>query len=198
MRRHLATAVIEILPMARARCAMPPAREIAMSMADLVMAARSEPQVRPHYNPRCVVERDQVADHAPMVHPTDTADHDGARLRTLMDRAGVSQADLAAALGVSPTAVHAKWIGEGKIARERIPAICRILRCSADELLGLVPIRSSTAIAEAAAFYHVMRPDVRALLEKYLAAPPDGQAALQKVGDALAKPSPEMIPKKSG
>lgn len=65
--------------------------------------------------------------------------HDGDRLIALMRRAEVSDGQLSAATNRSVQAIG-KWKATGKIARDRIPAICRRLRCSADELLGLVPI----------------------------------------------------------
>lgn len=106
----------------------------------------------------------------PMVVPQMTYDmkqHDGTRLFALMSRAGISKSDLAAALNVSPTTVGARWIGEGKIARERIKEICRLLRCSADELLGIIPIMSSSQVAESLGTYNVLDSSARALLNGF-------------------------------
>jgi hypothetical protein len=78
--------------------------------------------------------------------------HDGDRLRILMDRSGTSDQDLAEATEASVQAVG-KWKHTGQFARDRIVQICREVRCSADELLGLVPI---DRIAETPAHYHAM------------------------------------------
>lgn len=75
-----------------------------------------------------------ACDHQPMVY-----NHDGQRLEALMNRAKVPNSRLAEASGKSDQAVG-KWIRTGKIARESIPAICRALHCSSDELLGILPI----------------------------------------------------------
>lgn len=83
--------------------------------------------------------------------PTPDA-HDGDRLRVLMDRSAVSVATLARALDVSDQGVQ-KWLRTGQIARTSIPGICRAIRCSADELLGLVPIASAARVAESQAVY---------------------------------------------
>lgn len=66
----------------------------------------------------------------------------GAALNALIARSGKQKLELAAHMGVSEQAVQ-KWIREGKLAREHIRGICLFLDCSADELLGLTPIRSS-------------------------------------------------------
>lgn len=70
--------------------------------------------------------------------------HDGDRLGALLRRANVSHAALAAAADVSVQAVG-KWIRTGKFAREHVPTICRTLHCSADELLGLSPVASTSS-----------------------------------------------------
>lgn len=64
----------------------------------------------------------------------------GAALDALITRAGKQKLELAVHMGVSEQAVQ-KWVKEGKIAREKVRDICLFLGCSADELLGLVPIR---------------------------------------------------------
>lgn len=90
-----------------------------------------------------------------MVDPEET--NDGVRLDALMKRAGVKPRQLAEAAGVSEVAVG-KWISEGTISRTRIPIICRTLKCSADELLGLVPIRSEgSSVREVDGHYAVDR-----------------------------------------
>lgn len=141
-------------------------------------------------NSRFVVSTLTERHHKPMVHTDEQ--HDGDRLRALMARAKVSQATLARALDLSPTAVG-KWFRAGQISRSQIAPICRLLRCSADELLGLVPIAPAAAIAEARATYSVMRPDVKTLIEKYEAASPDGKETLQRVGAAVAQPALEHL-----
>lgn len=64
----------------------------------------------------------------------------GAALNALIARSGKEKKALAAHMGVSEQAVQ-KWIKEGKIARDNVREICLFLGCSADELLGLIPIR---------------------------------------------------------
>lgn len=66
-------------------------------------------------------------------------EHDGTRLERLMKRASVNATTLADAMDVSDTAVG-KWIETGKIARDRIVGICKVLGCSSDELLGIAEI----------------------------------------------------------
>jgi DNA-binding Xre family transcriptional regulator len=67
----------------------------------------------------------------------------GAALNALIARSGKEKKALAAHMGVSEQAVQ-KWIKEGKLAREHVRQICLFLDCSADELLGLAPIRAET------------------------------------------------------
>lgn len=67
----------------------------------------------------------------------------------LMRRAGVSDARLAVATDATVQAVG-QWKRKGNIARQRIPSICRVLRCSSDELLGLAPL---AGVAESPAAY---------------------------------------------
>lgn len=62
-------------------------------------------------------------------------EHIGARLRALMDRAKITNTQLAEACGVTVQAVS-KWISKGQIARERVAAICAALDVTADDLLG--------------------------------------------------------------
>jgi len=70
----------------------------------------------------------------------------GAALNVLIARSGKQKLELAVHMGVSEQAVQ-KWLKDGKIARENIAEICRFLDCSADELLGLVPICDRTTQA---------------------------------------------------
>ena len=66
----------------------------------------------------------------------------GAALNSLIARSGKQKLALATHLGVSEQAVQ-KWVKQGTIAREHIRGICEFLDCSADELLGIVPIGQS-------------------------------------------------------
>lgn len=75
--------------------------------------------------------------------------HDGERLAALMRRAKITDAKLADETGTSVQAVG-KWKRTGQIAREHIAQICRCLNASADELLGLAPIKG---VAEAPSIY---------------------------------------------
>lgn len=93
-------------------------------------------------NLRFLARRRRKDDSKPMV------EHDGDRLRKLMARAGVSQADLTREIDVTAQAVG-KWLRTGQIAREHLPGICRYLRCTSDELLGLAPITEPSAEAAA-------------------------------------------------
>lgn len=98
--------------------------------------------------------------------------HDGDRLSALMRRAGIGDAALAAGTERSVQAVG-KWKATGQIAREVIPGICRTLKCSADELLGLVPIQQ---IGEEPAPYSFrpqreMLRDAMTIVERALAQP---------------------------
>lgn len=93
-----------------------PRSAIAFSSACFGMG-RSEPQVHFKRNPRFLDCSESAADHEPMV---ESNQHDGDRLRQLMARAGVTQAKVAEAMGVSPTAVGSKWLTQGAIARHHI------------------------------------------------------------------------------
>lgn len=149
------------------------------------MSAQSEPQVHLTCNPRFLAACARASQHKPMVKSAPKYMHDGDRLRVLMERAGVTQAELATAMDVSPTAVSSKWLGQGKIARDRIPLICQLLRCSSDELLGIVSAEVPRMVAEPRAEYD--RPDVKALVENYLALEPASQTTLSQVGSSLAE-----------
>lgn len=67
-----------------------------------------------------------------------------ARNKHLNNGGAKTRSDLAIAAGVSPTAAG-KWVRTGAIAREQLVPICRALRCSADELLGLRKIGTAAA-----------------------------------------------------
>lgn len=67
----------------------------------------------------------------------------GARLRELRKRQGMSQAELAAELGVNQTAVSDYETGEARIHAAMLAALARILRTSADEILGLSSARTA-------------------------------------------------------
>jgi transcriptional regulator with XRE-family HTH domain len=67
----------------------------------------------------------------------------GARLRELRKRQGMSQAELAAELGLNQTAVSDYETGEARIHAAMLAALARVLRTSADELLGLSSARTA-------------------------------------------------------
>lgn len=100
-----------------------------------------EPQVVSNCKP-VVASRsnDEASEFQPMV---ELSDFDvGATLNTLIARSGRQKLELAAKLGVTEQAVQ-KWVKTGKIARHHIRGICEFIDCSADELLGIVPIGKS-------------------------------------------------------
>lgn len=99
---------------------------------------RIEPPVVPKVKPVVAsMQSRSPSDFQPMVEVND--DHVGPNLEALIQRSGKQKLALAAHLGVSEQAVQ-KWIKKGTLAREHIRTICEFLGCSADELLGLVPI----------------------------------------------------------
>lgn len=109
-------------------------------------------------------------------------EHDGVRLETLLSRAKRTQAELAEATGVSPTAVG-KWIRSGKIGRQNIAAICRFLQCSSDELLGLAPVAPAASSEGAVPIFTRERrasDDIEAL-----------QIALESLTVALLRSAPD-------
>lgn len=112
--------------------------------------------------------------------------HDGDRLRLIMDRERVSAATVAKVLDVSPTAVG-KWLRTGQLSRNHIAPLCRLLRCSADELLGLVPLATTAKVAESKAAYALMRQDVRDLVDAYDGMDEDAQRALRAVSAAMCR-----------
>jgi transcriptional regulator with XRE-family HTH domain len=67
----------------------------------------------------------------------------GARLREWRKRQGMSQAELAAELGINQTAVSDYETGEARIHAAMLAALARVLRTSADELLGLSSARTA-------------------------------------------------------
>src|SRR5574338_377341 len=67
----------------------------------------------------------------------------GERLRELRKRQGMSQAELAAELGINQTAVSDYETGEARIHAAMLAALARVLRTSADEILGLSSARTA-------------------------------------------------------
>jgi transcriptional regulator with XRE-family HTH domain len=67
----------------------------------------------------------------------------GARLRDLRKRQGMSQAELAAELGLNQTAISDYETGEARIHAAMLAALARVLRTSADEILGLSSARAA-------------------------------------------------------
>jgi transcriptional regulator with XRE-family HTH domain len=66
----------------------------------------------------------------------------GERRRELK-RQGMSQAELAAELGINQTAVSDYVTGEARIHAAMLATLARVLRTSADELLGLSSARTA-------------------------------------------------------
>ena len=100
-----------------------------------------EPQVASKRKPKVASRAvSRAAKLQPMVK-SDNFDV-GAALNALIARSGKQKLELAVHLGVSEQAVQ-KWTKRGTIARENVAEICRFLGCSADELLGLAPIRTA-------------------------------------------------------
>jgi hypothetical protein len=62
-----------------------------------------------------------------------------ARNKVLNNGGAASKAQLATATGVSPSAAGG-WANKGTVARQQIVPVCKALKCSADELLGMKPI----------------------------------------------------------
>jgi repressor LexA len=67
----------------------------------------------------------------------------GERRRELRKRQGMSQAELAAELGINQTAVSDYVTGEARIHAAMLATLARVLRTSADELLGLSSARTA-------------------------------------------------------
>lgn len=67
----------------------------------------------------------------------------GERLRELRKRQGMSQAELAAELGINQTAVSDYETGAARIHAAMLAALARVLRTSADEILGLSSARTA-------------------------------------------------------
>ncbi|MDO4810570.1 MAG: helix-turn-helix transcriptional regulator [Eubacteriales bacterium] len=60
-------------------------------------------------------------------------------IKILREKAGLSQAQLAEAVGVDRSAV-AKWEGAGTFPRaDKIPSICSTLNCTPNELFNVRP-----------------------------------------------------------
>ena len=93
------------------------------------------------------------------------------RLAEAFRVSGVRKAEVAEAVGVSPQAITG-WLHTGKIARERIPAITKVLGCSSQWLLDGQPD---------------LDPNVLALARAIESLPADARASLQKVTDAFVK-----------
>ena len=67
----------------------------------------------------------------------------GERIRELRKRQGMSQAELATELGVNQTAVSDYETGPARIHAAMLAALARVLRSSADEILGLSSARTA-------------------------------------------------------
>jgi transcriptional regulator with XRE-family HTH domain len=67
----------------------------------------------------------------------------GERIRELRKRQGMSQAELAAELGINQTAVSDYETGAARIHAAMLAALARVLRTSADEILGLSSARTA-------------------------------------------------------
>lgn len=109
--------------------------------------------------------------------------HDGERLQALMDRAKIRAVEVADACDVSPQAVS-KWLRTGGVAREHIPAICLLLSCQSDELLGIVPIRDFSNATEPYRPSYLSAKAI-ALAEQFDASDPDAQNALMAVSTVV-------------
>ena len=70
----------------------------------------------------------------------------GERLRELRKRQGLSQAELAAELGLNQTAISDYETGEARIHAAMLAALARVLRTSADEILGLSAARAARSL----------------------------------------------------
>jgi transcriptional regulator with XRE-family HTH domain len=70
----------------------------------------------------------------------------GERIRELRKRQGLSQAELAAELGLNQTAISDYETGEARIHAAMLAALARVLRTSADEILGLSSARTARAL----------------------------------------------------
>lgn len=113
-------------------------------------------------------------------------EHDGTRLRLLMSRANINTSTLSRAMNVTTQAVE-KWLASGQIARAQIAPLCRVLRCSADELLGLVPIAAPKALAEARAIYLAMSDQLKHIASLAATMRDEELNCLEVVATALSK-----------
>lgn len=72
------------------------------------------------------------------------------QLKTLRKARNISQADIAAKLGIKPAAVSKYETGRVPLSEDSIEKLCRMLNVSADELLGLAapsgPAEEGTAM----------------------------------------------------
>jgi transcriptional regulator with XRE-family HTH domain len=69
----------------------------------------------------------------------------GRRLARMRKQQELTQAELAAILGVSQQTVFAYELGDRRVSLDRLPALLRLFGVTCDELLGLRPIQPPRA-----------------------------------------------------
>lgn len=93
----------------------------------------------------------------------------GERIRFFRERAGLSQIELAERTGIRPNSISNWEQGLSYPQYEGVRKLCKALRCSADELLGLVP--------------PTLNAQERWYLERYRLLDEDGQHTVDTVVD---------------
>lgn len=78
------------------------------------------------------------------------------QLKTIRKQRNVSQADIAAELGIKPAAISKYETGRVPLSEDSIEKLCSYLKVSADELLGLPPKTASSSMQSPSMFSKVM------------------------------------------
>lgn len=78
------------------------------------------------------------------------------QLKTIRKQRNISQADIAAELGIKPAAVSKYETGRVPLSEDSIEKLCSYLKVSADELLGLSYGTASSSIQSPSMFSKVM------------------------------------------
>ena len=98
------------------------------------------------------------------------SDTDGvnARLKEALKASGMSNAELANAIGVTVQAVS-KWLNKGGISQQRLPAVARVLGVSLEWLLmGVYRPPASQDLTQVQQLYTAASAEVRQLIDTVL------------------------------
>lgn len=100
----------------------------------------------------------------------------GDRLRDLRERLGISQTTLAELTGILPNSISNYEQGRAYPSYEGIRKICRALKCSADELLGLPAVDLTSDESRMLSGYRSIDDDGRRTMDAVL------KTQLQRIG----------------